>query len=85
MKLRQEFITHMDGDQQIMVDTSAKFSGLLRSNKTAAEIVEMLKTDTTEEKIVAAMQKKYDVPEATLKKDVHQIIETLRSVGALEK
>ena len=85
MKLRQEFITHMDGDQQMMVDTSAKFSGLLRSNKTAAEIVEMLKTETTEEKIVAAMQKKYDVPEATLKKDVHQIIETLRSVGALEK
>ena len=43
----------------------------------------MLKTDTTEEKIVAAMQKKYDVPEATLKADVHKIIETLRSVGAI--
>ena len=85
MKLKKEFITHMDGDQQMMVDTSAKFSGLLRSNKTAAEIIEMLKTDTTEEKIVAAMQKKYDVPETTLKTDVHKIIETLRSVGALEK
>ena len=85
MKLKKEFITHMDGDQQMMVDTSAKFSGLLRSNKTAAEIIEMLKTDTTEEKIVAAMQKKYDVPETTLKADVHKIIETLRSVGALEK
>ena len=83
MKLKQEFITHMDGDQQMMVDTSAKFSGLLRSNKTAAEIVEMLKTDTTEEKIVAVMQKKYDAPETTLKKDVHHIIEILRSVGAL--
>lgn len=85
MKLKQEFITHMDGDQQMMVDTSAKFSGLLRSNKTAAEIIEMLKTDTTEEKIVSAMQKKYDVPQATLQADVHKIIETLRSVGALEK
>ena len=83
MKLKKEFITHMDGDQQMMVDISAKFSGLLRSNKTAAEIIEMLKTDTTEEKIVAAMQNKYDVPEATLKADVHKIIETLRSVGAI--
>ena len=85
MKLKHEFITHMDGKQQMMVDVSAKFSGLIRSNKTAAEIIEMLKTDTTEERIVAAMQKKYDVPEATLKADVHKIIETLRSVGAINE
>ena len=85
MKLKKDFITHMDGKQQMMVDVSAKFSGLLRSNKTAAEIIEMLKTDTTEEKIVAAMQKKYDVPKATLKADVHKIIETLRSVGAINE
>ncbi len=85
MKLKKEFITHMDGDQQMMVDTSAKFSGLLRSNKTAAEIIEMLKTDTTEEKIVAAMQKKYDAPVETLKADVHRVIETLRNVGAINE
>lgn len=85
MKLKKEFITHMDGDQQMMVDTSAKFSGLLRSNKTAAEIIEMLKTDTTEEKIVAAMQKKYDAPVDTLKADVHRVIETLRNVGAINE
>lgn len=83
MKLKKEFITHMDGNQQMMVDTSAKFSGLVRSNKTAAEIIDLLKTDTTEEKIIAAMQKKYDVPEVILKADVHKIIETLRSVGAI--
>lgn len=85
MKLKKEFITHNDGDQQMMVDTSAKFSGLLRSNKTAAEIIELLKTNVTEEQIIAAMQKKYDVPEATLKADVHKIIETLRSVGAIHE
>ena len=83
MKLKKEFITHMDGNQQMMVDTSAKFSGLVRSNKTAAEIIDLLKTDTTEEKIIAAMQKKYDVQEVILKADVHKIIETLRSVGAI--
>jgi len=85
MKLKKDYITHMDGNQQMMVDVSAKFSGLLRSNKTAAEIIEMLKTDTTEEKIVAAMQKKYDVPTETLKADVHKIIETLRSVSAINE
>lgn len=85
MKLKNEFITHMDGENQIMVDVSAKFSGLVRSNKTAAEIIDLLKTDTTEENIISVMLKKYDVSESVLKQDVHRIIETLRNVGAIDE
>ncbi len=85
MKLKKEFMTHMDGENQMMVDVSAKFSGLVRSNKTAAEIIDFLKSDTTEEKIVSEMQKKYDVSESVLKQDVHKIIETLRSIGAVDE
>ncbi len=85
MKLKKEFMTHMDGENQMMVDVSAKFSGLVRSNKTAAEIVNLLKSDTTEEKIVSAMLKKYDVSESVLKQDVHRIIETLRGIGAVDE
>ncbi|MDE5861704.1 MAG: PqqD family protein [Ruminococcus sp.] len=85
MKLKNEFMTHMDGENQMMVDVSLNFSGLVRSNKTAAEIVELLKFDTTEENIVSEMQKKYDVFESVLKKDVHRIIEILRSIGAIDE
>ncbi len=85
MKLKKEFMTHMDGENQMMVDVSAKFSGLVRSNKTAAEIIDFLKSDITEEKIVSEMQKKYDVSESVLKQDVHKIIETLRSIGAVDE
>ena len=85
MKLKNEFMTHMDGENQMMVDVSLNFSGLVRSNKTAAEIVELLKFDTTEENIVAEMQKKYDVSESVLKKDVCRIIEILRSIGAIDE
>ncbi len=85
MKLKNEFMTHMDGENQMMVDVSLNFSGLVRSNKTAAEIVELLKFDTTEENIVSEMQKKYDVSESVLKKDVHRIIEILRSIGAIDE
>lgn len=85
MKLKKEFMTHMDGENQMMVDVSAKFSGLVRSNKTAAEIIDFLKSDITEEKIVFEMQKKYDVSESVLKQDVHKIIETLRSIGAVDE
>lgn len=85
MKLKNEFMTHMDGENQMMVDVSLNFSGLVRSNKTAAEIVELLKFDTTEENIVSEMQKKYDVSKSVLKKDVHRIIEILRSIGAIDE
>ena len=85
MKLKNEFITHMDGENQMMVDVSAKFSGLVRSNKTAAEIIDLLKKDTTEENIISVMLKKYDVSESVLKQDVHRIIEKLKSIGAIDE
>lgn len=85
MKLKNEFMTHTDGENQMMIDVSAKFSGLVRSNKTAGEIVNLLKFDTTEENIVSEMLKKYDVSESVLKQDVHRIIETLRSIGAIDE
>jgi hypothetical protein len=85
MKLKNEFMTHMDGENQMMVDVSAKFSGLVRSNKTAAAIIDLLKKDTTEENIISAMLRKYDVSESVLKQDVRRIIETLRNVGAIDE
>ncbi len=85
MKLRKEYVTHNDGEQQMMVDTSAKFSGLVRNNKTAAYIVDLLKSEITEEQIVAKMLEKYNVEESVLKKDVRRILDTLRSVGAIDE
>ena len=84
MKLKKEYVTHNDGEQQMMVDTSAKFSGLVRNNKTAAYIVDLLKSEITEEQIVAKMLEKYNVEESVLKKDVRRILDTLRSVGAID-
>ena len=68
-----------------MLDTSSSFAGLIRSNKTAAFIVECLKEETTQEKIVEAMFEKYDAPKDVLAKGVSDVIEKLRKVGALEE
>ena len=68
-----------------MLDTSSSFAGLIRNNKTAAFIVECLKEETTEEKIVEAMFEKYDAPKEVLAKDVSDVIEKLRKVGALDE
>ena len=85
MKLKATYITHDSDGEQILLDTSSSFAGLIRSNKTAAFIVECLKEDTTQEKIVEAMFEKYDAPKEVLAKDVSEMIGKLRKVGALDE
>lgn len=87
MKLKTGFITHTIGKEQMMVATgpAAKdFHGLVRSNETAAFIVDCLKKDTTEEEIVSAMLQEYDAPEEVIAADVARIVGKLREIGALE-
>ena len=86
MKLNKQFVTRDIGDTQVMVAVgSAAFSGVVRSNKTAAFVVDQLKEETTKEKIVAAMLEKYEVSEERASADVDKILEKLRSIGALEE
>ena len=52
MKLKDTFVTQeMDGEQ-IMVEAGGGFAGMVRSNATAAFIVDQLKTETTREAIL---------------------------------
>ena len=86
MKLDPKFVTREIGDTQVMVAVgSAAFSGIVRSNKTAAFIVDQLKTDTTKEKILAAMQETYDADPAVMEKDIEKVLDKLRSIGALDE
>ena len=85
MKLKYAYITHDSDGEQILLDTSSSFAGLIRNNRTAAFIVECLKEDTTQEKIVEAMFEKYDAPKEVLAKDVLDVIDKLRKVGALDE
>ena len=87
MKLKSGFVTHTVGDEQMMVATgpaSSVFRGLVRSNETAAFIVDCLKKETTEEEIVKAMLQEYDAPEEVIARDVHSVVEKLQEIGALE-
>ena len=84
MKLNPKFLTHETKGEHITVSTTGtKFNGLIRSNATAAFIVESLKNDTTESEIVDKMLEKYDVDRNTAEKDVANIIGKLRSIGAV--
>ena len=85
MKLKDTFVSHITHGEQILVDVSSSFSGLIRSNKTAAFIVDQLKSETTLDSIVDAMFEKYDAPKEVLRRDAQAVIDKLRSVGAIDE
>lgn len=83
MKLKDTFITYTASGEHTMVATEG-FAGVVRSNHTAAFIIEALKKPTTPEQIVDAMAAKYDAPQEVLEKDVAKVLTQLRSIGAIE-
>ena len=86
MKLKDGFVTHEMGGEQIMVATgNASYTGLVRSNATAAFIVDCLKQETSRENIIQTMLNRYDAPEAVIAADVDMVITKLRSIGALDE
>lgn len=85
MKLKDTFVTQeMDGEQ-VMVEADGGFAGMVRSNATAAFIIDQLKTETTKEAILDAMEKKYDAPRAVMAEDVDMVINNLKKIGALDR
>lgn len=85
MKLKDTFITHMSNGEQILVDVSGQFSGLIRNNDSAAYIVDCLKSDITVDEIVNKMNEEYDAPKDVLEKSVNDVITKLKSAGAIDE
>lgn len=85
MKLKENFITQDMEGEQIMVAAGGGFAGMVRSNATAAFIVDCLKDATTREAILDAMCLKYDAPRETMAADVDMVLNKLRKIGALDE
>lgn len=85
MRLKPNFLTHVTNGEHYMISTSGtKFKGIVKSNETAAFIVECLKTDTTESEIVDKLLAEYpNANRNTVTNDVAEIISKLHSIGAV--
>lgn len=87
MKLKDGIVTNsIDGESfAIATGKAAKeFNGLVKNNPTSAFIFELLKSEQTEDSIVNAMLDKYDVDEATVRADVKELLELLKSKNLIE-
>lgn len=85
MKLKKEFVTYDTDGKQIMVSVDTKrFSGMVKSNETAAFIINCLKEETDADSIVEKMLQEYDAPREVIAKDVQKVIDKLQEIGALD-
>ena len=85
MKLKKEFVTYDTDGKQIMVSVDTKrFSGMVKSNETAAFIINCLKEETDADSIVEKMLQEYDAPREVIASDVQKVIDKLQEIGALD-
>ena len=86
MKLKDEFIAHDAGEESLLVPTGAAgWAGVVRGNKTLGAILELLREDTDEAAVVAAMRGRFDAPEGAVERDVARVVAELRKIGALDE
>lgn len=88
MKLHNGFITYSTGDEQIMVaagSASEVFRGMVRSNETAAYIIDCLKTEISFEALTDKLCSRYEAPREVISRDLVKVLDTLRKIGALDE
>ena len=86
MKLKDGFTSHDIDDTRFLVPVGgAAFQGFARGNKTAARIIDLLQTETTEAEIVDALYAQFDAPRERIAGDVKGILSVLRQMDAIEE
>ncbi len=88
MKLRNGFITYNSGSEQIMVAAGAAsdvFRGMVRSNATAAFIIDCLKAEISPEELTEKLVERYDAPREIIVRDLDRVLQSLRKIGALDE
>ena len=86
VKLKSSFISNIIDGKQVMIDMDKDgFNGIVRSNATAAYIIDQLKSETTRDEILDKMAERYDAPRDVMGRDLDDILNRLQGIGALEE
>lgn len=88
MKLNKDIMLgNIDGRDFAIAtgELSKTFNGIINNNPSANFIFNLLKTEQTEDSIVAAMLEKYDAPEEVIRADVRELLDVIRKAGILEE
>lgn len=86
MKRSDCFLLREVAGKQVVVPlgkAAVEFPGMLTVNATGAYLWQLLEQEQTEETLVRALCRKYDVDENTVRGDITAFLEKLRAVGAV--
>ena len=86
MRLKKGVLQRKTNDSICLVVNSKDcgFSGVIHSNPTAAFIIKCLKHNTTEEKILAKMKRKFDGDPEEMREGIRLIVDELRKADVIE-
>lgn len=87
MKIKNSFVLHSLGGKNMVMPTgedAENLGGALTLSETGAFMWKILIDGATEEELCKKVFDEYNVDEQTLKKDVSEFIEKLKSFGVLE-
>lgn len=87
MKIKSDiFVQEIDGMQYLVSMGGDAFSGIVRSNPTAAFVIRLLQEETTPERLAEAVMNEYeDAQEAQVKADIDELLGRLRELNIIEE
>ena len=86
MKMKKGFVSQRVAGRWLLVSVgNNEFAGFVQGNDTTAFIAELLQKDTSADEMVEALYERYDAPKETLRADLEQVLDQLRSIGAIEE
>lgn len=86
MKLKDDFVTQDFGESVFLIGVGkSDFNGVAKGNKSTAYVLELLRHDTSREELIEKMYERFDAPREVLAEDVGKVLDSLRSIDALEE
>lgn len=88
MKASKELILRQVAGEYILIPTgrmALKIHGMINLSESGALIWEQLSEERTEEELVKALLREYQVEEAAARADVAAFLEQMRTLGILEE
>ena len=84
-ELKDMILTEIEGEYYAVPTGAAaqRFSGMIRMNRTGKRIFELLLGGADENEAVRQLREEFDVEEATARRNVRDILESLRTAGVL--
>jgi len=89
MKIKQEYVLKKIGDELIIVpikDEAIRFNGIITVNKTAAFMFEQLQEkDLSTTELIQTVLDRYEIDEATVKRDVDSFLKKCQKSNLLDE